>query len=411
VEQSHYDVLELTASASQDEIKKRYRTLARKYHPDVNSSPEASQKIKQINAAYEILGDAEKRAVYDADLTLKQRVSHFQAEAQAAKPSPPPEPPPKPTAGFDYNGFGRAASQPKEEPKPPPQSEKNTTKRPPPPPPNPAPILEEARLAFANRDLRMAESLCQKVLALDAKNGSAYEMLGDICLKRGQEDRALTCYTFAIQFKPDSLALREKMERVGGKGKGTSRTQSSPIITRTTKQNWLKALQNSEKRDTAFSVLMVLLTLSFIAVVAWVRVDPGTPLLGEISLNALFGMLVGGLEGGILLGFLGRMRPLRDEVSEEKLGKHSAKILLGISLVWFYASLVGYMVLMVRRKQVSASLLRVYGLTILFILLFVVAYTPKNAALSILHVALFGGNVLFPVLLCGWSLADRLRLK
>ena len=62
---SLYDTLEVSESASQDDIKKSYRKLARKYHPDVNKQKEAEEKFKEINAAYEILSDPQKRAQYD----------------------------------------------------------------------------------------------------------------------------------------------------------------------------------------------------------------------------------------------------------------------------------------------------------------------------------------------------------
>ncbi|MAA79375.1 MAG: hypothetical protein CL916_08950 [Deltaproteobacteria bacterium] len=60
-----YAVLGVSRSSSQTEIKKSYRTLARKYHPDVNKAPEAEQKFKEISAAFAVLGDEEKRARYD----------------------------------------------------------------------------------------------------------------------------------------------------------------------------------------------------------------------------------------------------------------------------------------------------------------------------------------------------------
>lgn len=61
----YYEVLGVAKGASDSEIKKAYRTLAKKYHPDVNKSADAPEKFKEINEAYEVLSDAQKRANYD----------------------------------------------------------------------------------------------------------------------------------------------------------------------------------------------------------------------------------------------------------------------------------------------------------------------------------------------------------
>lgn len=62
---SLYDTLEINENASSEEIKKAYRKLARKYHPDINKEPGAEEKFKEINAAYEVLNDENKKAQYD----------------------------------------------------------------------------------------------------------------------------------------------------------------------------------------------------------------------------------------------------------------------------------------------------------------------------------------------------------
>ena len=64
-ERDYYDVLGVKRDATAAQVKSAYRRLVRKHHPDVDGSPEATEKFKEATAAYEVLSDAEKRKVYD----------------------------------------------------------------------------------------------------------------------------------------------------------------------------------------------------------------------------------------------------------------------------------------------------------------------------------------------------------
>lgn len=61
----YYKILGIQTGANEDEIKKAYRKMALKYHPDKNKDPNAEEKFKEIAEAYDVLSDPKKRAVYD----------------------------------------------------------------------------------------------------------------------------------------------------------------------------------------------------------------------------------------------------------------------------------------------------------------------------------------------------------
>lgn len=89
----YYQVLGVGKTATAEDIKKAYRKLARKYHPDVSKEADAEKRMKEVNEANEVLSDPEKRAAYDRLGSRYQAGQEFQ-------------PPPDWDAGFEYSGGG-----------------------------------------------------------------------------------------------------------------------------------------------------------------------------------------------------------------------------------------------------------------------------------------------------------------
>lgn len=89
----YYATLGVKRTATQDDIKRAYRKLARKYHPDVSKEPDAEARFKEVAEAHEALIDVERRAAYD---DIAQRHASGQ----------PFEPPPGWDSGFEYSGSG-----------------------------------------------------------------------------------------------------------------------------------------------------------------------------------------------------------------------------------------------------------------------------------------------------------------
>lgn len=89
----YYKIMGLKRDATQDEIKRTYRKLARKYHPDVSREADAEARFKEVGEAYEVLKDPEKRAAYD------QLGANWKAGQEF-------HPPPNWDSGFEFSGGG-----------------------------------------------------------------------------------------------------------------------------------------------------------------------------------------------------------------------------------------------------------------------------------------------------------------
>ena len=94
----YYQTLGVAREAPADDIKKAYRKLARKFHPDVSREPDAEKRMKEVNEAYEVLSDPEKRAAYD------QLGKNYQ-------PGQDFHPPPGWDAGFEFSEHGRSGAE------------------------------------------------------------------------------------------------------------------------------------------------------------------------------------------------------------------------------------------------------------------------------------------------------------
>ncbi len=80
-----YEILEVSENASKEIVEKAYKVLAKKYHPDLQAEgdkQEAEKKMKQINEAYEVLSDEEKRKEYDLKLTQERSKEEVQKQSQ-----------------------------------------------------------------------------------------------------------------------------------------------------------------------------------------------------------------------------------------------------------------------------------------------------------------------------------------
>src|SRR3989344_8922485 len=77
-EKDYYKILGVSKNASKEDIKAAYKKLAKQYHPDLNKSPDAAEKFKEINEAAAVLGDEQKRAQYNQFGTAGEQFRGFE---------------------------------------------------------------------------------------------------------------------------------------------------------------------------------------------------------------------------------------------------------------------------------------------------------------------------------------------
>lgn len=206
LQRNYYEVLGLPPSATTDQIKKKYRELARKYHPDIAQDKVFSQRVfTQINQAYRVLADPDRRAQYNSTLDA----------ARPAAPAPPTAAtrPAAPAAAAAGTATGAAASQA--------------------PPKAAAPSLEKAKaiaqlLDNADRAIMDSKPLeargfCVKVLEADAQNVRGLVMLGDALVMMGQPEDAAVQYRKALSAGPSPM-IQAKLSRLE-QGAASNRTR------------------------------------------------------------------------------------------------------------------------------------------------------------------------------------------
>src|SRR3954449_243752 len=104
--QDYYEILGIKRDAKPDEIKKAYRRLARKYHPDVNPGDKASEeRFKAMSEAHDVLSDPKKRSVYDRFGQYSENLADAAARGAAG-----PQGGGRTAPGFDFTGFDWGAS-------------------------------------------------------------------------------------------------------------------------------------------------------------------------------------------------------------------------------------------------------------------------------------------------------------
>jgi tetratricopeptide (TPR) repeat protein len=400
---TYYEVLGVSPAASADEIKKRYRELARRFHPDVSKTPDAANKFKEINEANRVLSDPDARARYDSELALKARAqANFKPPPGSAKrpTNPPPRPgPQRPQAPRPASGPQRSAPNPQRDLNA--QLEK---------------LIAEAQKAFAAMRYREAELLCRQALRLSRRCVTAYEILGDIEQKRGRTDEAIALYSYALQLDRTNRSVQMKFDKLVGRQTGPTMAGNAAKAAKTARPS--PTPSGFEERPTILPPGRVLISLIGLAVLVGLGLffsnAQETAAIGlwvwDWDPNVILTLaLVGGI-CGMIMSINGWLKLAREELGAKRpQDSRKTPIPIGIfvvplAAVSFYGSFAIYFAIGLLRAGLSESMLRAYTASFIATAIFAEIIDHGFG-----YMLLWGGNIVFLFFLVGWAVGDSFR--
>lgn len=413
-EKNAYDILGVPRTASLDEIKKRYRELARQYHPDVNqNNPAASRMFADVTTAYKTLSDANSRRTLDAEIILQEERVRQASNSRFAPPPPrtgTATTSPRPAGGGNYAAAVNESLQ----------------------------LTTQAQAAFARGKFVEARSFAEQALRINRRNAVAYEVLGDVFRLQGKTEEAMNAYSMSLQINPRNTQVMQRLERVA-RASGSGPTAQRVFFDNNSRPNAPAPGSNRSGRppsspprpsspgggsrfaDQTFPVGKVLVgTFGYggvLVLLLWVLLFPGdaprgVPLLAAVSTwntSIVTIMSLCGLLLGATMTITTVIRRIDDELIFTGIGRGGSFLPLGallvvLSLLNFYVAAALYTVVALVQESLTPSLIRVFVTVVGVVLLLGAFYEPGH-----LQVLLWGGNIVFLTFLTGWFLGDFFR--
>lgn len=358
---NYYEILGVPRNATFAQIKRRYKQLVRKYHPDVATTDKATahRLFIQIREAYEVLSDPSRRRAYDATL-----------ERQAA-----------PTGSQRPSGTSQSSSTS--------SAYKSPSSR-------VAQHIRDAQWAFIQRRFQEAINQCKAAIELDGRNARAYAILGDIYRIQGKPNSAVKYYSYALQYDPADRESEKKLMNLVGR-----RVNPEPR----------QFQSGSHGPTTAMTINMVWWGIAFFLIML-IGVHPGKPIpwlayyiphISQWSWNLVGLIAASSAVVGMLLAINRLVGHPDDELVLENTGGNWAVIPTGLILLigsgfFFLGAAAFYLIVGLMQGSLSRSVVTVFAAVLGVVLLSALMYEPGGR----LQVLLFGGNISFLSMLFGW---------
>ncbi len=384
----------ISKDATQEEIKSRYRTLAKRHHPDVDRSKDAAQKFREISDANRILSDPMARSLYDAEILIKSR-AQSQTRSQASQSNATT---PSTTKQTSSSQSGQTSSQPrgtnsnsasaKQQPK------KSSYRQ------EAAELANRGQREFNRMHYREAEVFCRNAIKIDRRNLVAHEILGEILEKRGQKEEALSEFSVALQLDPTNFNLQRKFEKMTGRKSSVNMSGHAAYVNRSTgpTKSEVNGILLPLLRLAACIALLIVIVLMLIwtarhsgGAVAW------SPLLWNPAL--LTRMVVVGISSGLIIGLSGKCGQITSALQAD-IGNQSPLFPIILLLVSVFSIYIGFgMYALVGRttKGMSTALFTSYLATVIAVGAFACADIASSGPILI-----FGGSLVFPAMIVGW---------
>ncbi len=363
--QTHYTLLGISEKATREEIRKAYRKLVLKLHPDKAKDPNSVDKFLKVKEAYEILTDNAKRRAYDLYLESKRQNTHKQTYTQQS------------TTAHTAHTTQKNHKQ---------QAENLT---------DISARLMEAVTLWSQGKYDKAEALAKWLLKRNAKLPMPHAILGDIARQRGDLNSALAHYSYAIQFDPKNKTFQARYEEVFRQVGNVDR------------------IGRVERKQPSYAVLWVaaVATICGLIYVSMVRESPAFPNFSAIS-SWTPGLMIMIFINGIIVGAMLSLMNFVDRW-ESEMRSSTGRLGLGavisfIALINYWVGTGVYLLLGYAQKSFTYSVSRLLA-SIAALVLFYSFASSLSPTLIWQQTLLWSGSVALVGVVCGWAVADGFR--